>query len=326
MLNLLRHLKLTCRGPATEMWQTGIVHARAENLLTQAQLENARITWLPTPQTFHFVADPFGIEHDGYFTVFVEAFDYRVKRGEIHYYQYDQQWQLTGHGVALRRKKHLSYPSILRDGDAIYMLPEENKSGKLTLYRAKNFPSEWEPVATLLDLPAIDASVVKHDGKWWMFYALPGDNGEAMRQLHVAYADALTGPWTEHAANPVRDALDSARPAGLPFVHENALYLPTQDGTVSYGGAVNFLRIDTLTPDQFAATVVSRLTPSAHINANYLDGLHTFAQAGEVTMIDVKHLSYCQKRRLINWERRIRRVLKLPPKRPVSMQKFAAQP
>ena len=308
MWNPLRYRKIPAAKSATELWQVGIVRQPRGDLLASGMLAQADVLWLPDPGPFRFNADPFGIAKDGGFTVFVEALDYRVKRGEIHYYQYDQAWKFVARGVALRAPFHLSYPTILRDGDAIYMLPEAHKSGKLTLYRAMRFPDQWEPVATLLDLPAIDASVVHYENRWWMFFALPGPNGRALRELHVAYADALTGPWQLHPANPVREAHDSARPGGLPFLHEGALHLPVQDCTHSYGQALNLLRIDTLTPNDFAATLTAHLSP-AGMHPQYADGLHTLSGEGNVSLIDVKRLDRSPGRGWINLQRRLRRFV-----------------
>ena len=290
----------------TDLWQVGIVHRPMGDLLTPGALAAADITWLPSQRSFAFLADPFGLWHEGELTVFVEAYDYRTKRGEIYYYRYDEAWNMTGTGVALRSPHHLSYPQIIRDGDEIYMLPEAHRSGTLTLYRAERFPDQWTPVSTLLDLPAIDASVIRHQNRWWMFFTLPGPDRRAFRELHLAYADALTGPWTLHAANPVRLAQDSARPGGAPFVHDGELYLPTQDCTHSYGDAVIMLRIDTLTTEAFEAVSVIRLGPEG-LNPYYADGLHTISACGEVTLIDVKRIDHSP-RRWIDLERKLRRV------------------
>ncbi len=292
----------------TELWQTGIVHQPVADVLAAGALAKARITWLPPQPSFCFVADPFGIWHNGALTVFVEYMDYRTKHGEIHYYQYDAEWNIVKSGLALRTDVHISYPQIISDGGEIYMLPEAYRSGKLTLYRAKRFPDEWEPVATLLDVPAIDASVIHFENRWWMFYALPGSDKRALRELHVAYADSLTGPWHQHAANPVRIALDSARPSGTPFVHEGALHIPTQNSTTSYGEAINLLRVETLTPDSFVANITANLSPLG-VNSGYKDGLHTLSPCGNVTLIDLKHIDRSFRRRLINLQRRLRRVL-----------------
>lgn len=296
--------------PTTEIWHPGIVHQPVSELLTPGALAKARITWLPIQPHFTFLADPFGIWKDGVLTVFVEHMAYRTKHGEIRYCQYNQDMVLVKEGLALRTQTHISYPQIIENGGEVYMLPEAYRSGKLTLYRAKQFPDQWEPVADLLNVPAIDASVVKFQNRWWMFYALPGKEQRALREVHVAYADSLTGPWHPHANNPVRVALDSARPSGTPFVHEDALYLPTQNSTTTYGEAINVLKITALSPTSFEASIAANLTPGG-IFPGYSDGLHTLSACGGVTLIDVKKIDRSHTRRLVNLERRLRRALRL---------------
>lgn len=292
----------------TELWHTGIVAAPIADLMTSEALHAAEIRWLPDPGPFRFIADPFGLWHDGRLTVFAEALDYRVKRGEIHYYTLDAGRQVVEQGLALREPFHLSYPVVLADGDDTFMLPEGHRSGRLTLYRAERFPDRWAPLQTLLDLPAIDASPVFYKGRWWMFFALPGEDNRAMRELHVAFADSLKGPWHLHPANPVRTALDSARPGGTPFEHDGALVLPTQDCVGGYGRGISLLRFDALTETQVETSLVSKLVPEG-LRGGWDDGLHTLSAAGNVTLIDVKRLDPSPGRMWIDLQRRLRRLL-----------------
>lgn len=294
--------------PTTDLWQVGIVHQPLHTLNSQQALLKAKITWLPEPRDFRFIADPFAVRRDNALTVFVEALDYRNKRGEIHYYRYNDAYQLLDQGVALATPHHLSYPFLIEDNDEIYMLPEQYQSGKLTLYRAVEFPHRWEEVATLMNIPVIDASVIHLAGKWWMFYTLPGDNKRQLRELHVAYADTLMGPWQQHPANPVRTGFESSRPGGSPFVHAGGLYLPTQDCRKAYGDAITLLRIDTLSETAFAATPVTHLLPDG-IHWAYADGLHTLSACGDVTLIDLKRVDYSRRRRRINLLRKLQRLL-----------------
>lgn len=285
----------------TDLWQVGMVRQPISAALEAMAWPSAPIVWLPPQRSFCFLADPFGVWRDNQLTVFVEALDYRRKIGEIQYFRYTADFRLLDSGVALRQPYHLSYPYLIEDGGELYMLPEAHKSGKLTLYRSVGFPHMWEPVADLLDQPAIDASVIYHKNRWWMFYALPGS---ATDELQCGYAETLTGTWTPHPMNPVRRALDSARPGGTPFVHMGELYLPTQDCRATYGGAVSLLHITVLTPEAFAGEVVRYLPPPEGY-----DGLHTLSACGEVTLLDVKRIDHSPARRWINWQRRVARVL-----------------
>ena len=291
----------------TELWQVGIVH-RPLAAVVEGGLEGAAITWLPEPGSFRFNADPFGLWHDGRFTAMVEAYDYRNKRGEIHFYTYNADWRLAATGVALRPPFHLSYPQLIRHGAEIYMLPEAHQSGRLTLYRADLFPQAWTAVADLMEVPAIDATPFQHDGRWWMAYGLPGADNRAMRELHLAHAPGLLGPWTLHPGNPVRTGLESSRPGGQAVVIEGVVHLPTQDCTRGYGVGLNLLRLDVLTPDRFSAEIVKRFTPD-NLHPRFGDGLHTLSGDGEVTLIDVKRLDRSPGRWKIDLRRRLGRWL-----------------
>lgn len=293
-----------------DIWRSGFVRRGLSSVAATAGVKASEVTWLPDSGAFQYVADPFGIVRDDVLTVFVEAFDYRVRRGEIHFYQYDADDALIARGVALTQPVHLSYPSLIEDGGELYMLPEGYKAGGLTLYRCVRFPDVWEPVRQIMDVPAIDATVVRHGDRWWAFYALPGPDDRAMRELHVASADRLTGPWIPHAANPVRSGFDASRPGGTAFVHDGALHLPVQDCSTTYGAAITLLRIDVLTPDAFEATAVQRFGPEGLL-ADHEDGFHTLSGLGDVTFVDVKGIRQSSSEGWIKAQFKVRRLLGL---------------
>jgi hypothetical protein len=290
---------------ATEIWQVGIWRAPVSTIARGGVSALPAPIWLPAPGDFRFLADPFGIWRDGTLWVFVEAFDYRTKHGEIRYFAFDSQLRPAAAGLALRTAHHLSYPQVFEHAGAMYMLPEAHRSGRLTLYRARQFPDQWEPAAVILDAPAIDATIVRVEELWWMFFTLPGPDRRAMRELHAAYASAPTGPWRLHPRNPVRRDLASARPGGSPFMHDGRLVMPTQNCTTAYGEAVTLLRVDALTPETFVSDVIGRIGPTeAGVDAR---GLHTLSGCGPITLFDVKHIDRSPRRGLINLTRRLRR-------------------
>jgi len=293
-----------------DIWRSGFIRRPIVEVAHEAKLEAELIVWLPECGSFRYEADPFAIERDGVVTVFVEAFDYRVRRGEIHYRQFDRENRETGRGLALAQPFHLSYPSLIEDHGELYMLPEGYKGGGLDLYRCVAFPDRWERVARLVEGPVVDATVVRHRERWWMFHALFGSANRAMRELHVAWAEALTGPWTPHPGNPVRAYFESARPGGSAFVMDDALHLPVQDCGPSYGAAINLLRLDALTPDSFTATQVGRFEPGALL-AGHADGLHTLSGLGGVTCLDVKGVRRSPAEGLVRAQYKFRRLLGL---------------
>ena len=293
-----------------DIWRCGFVRRSLNSVVATAGVDAGEVTWLPPLEPFQFIADPFGIEREGVLTVFAEAFDYRVRRGEIHFYLYDAEDRLIRQGVALAEPFHLSYPSLIEDGGELYMLPEGYKSGGLTLYRCVRFPDQWAPVQRLGEVAAIDATVVKRGDRWWMFYAVQGPDDQAMREMHAAWAPSLKGPWTPHTANPVRTGFETSRPGGTAFVHQGELHLPVQDCTTTYGKAISLLKINELTPDRFEADVVWRLEPGALLEG-FGDGLHTLSGHGGVTFIDVKSIRHSSAEGWIRTQYKLRRLLGL---------------
>lgn len=270
-----------------DVWRCAIVRQSAGAIL-QHGIDPGALTWLPDMPAFAFRADPFGLWRDDKLYVFAEAFDYRSRIGHIDVLTYDEGLRLVNCETVLKTPWHLSYPFVFEaDGDT-WMLPEAYKSGTLTLYRARQFPDVWEPVCEIpLDGGAIDATPLRHEGKWWLFYAPSADKAARRSHLHVAWSEKLTGPWRLHPLNPVRVDLGSARPGGTPIVLDGTITLPVQDCRQTYGGAIRLLSITTLSESRFEASDVAGLTAPAWATP-FTEGFHTFAQTGPVTLIDVK--------------------------------------
>lgn len=274
----------------TDIWRLGVVAAPIAEAAAPGALARLPIHWLPAGPSFTFLADPFGIRQDGRLFVFAEAYDYRTRHGVIDVLELDGALRVIARRTVLREPWHLSYPCVFEAEGAIWMTPEAHRSGGVTLYRAEVFPDRWTPAGRFeLDTPAIDPTVFRHDGLWWMAYAPDGPQTAKQGRLHLAWAEAPTGPWRPHARNPVRKSRTSSRPGGPPIEIEGQLILPVQDCAATYGHAIRLLRVNILTPDRFEADVGSPITSPATA-APYRDGLHTFSACGDLTLIDVKRI------------------------------------
>lgn len=297
--------------PASDFWQVGLVPARITALLDGSSLValRERITWLPDPGAWRYLADPFGLSRGGKTHVFVEAFDYRTKHAVIEHHEFgpDLAWQ--GKSVALARPFHLSYPFLVEDRGDVFMIPESHRAGEIALYRARRFPGEWvRETALLSGLPGAEASLLRHEGRWWMFFTMVGSNARDQRELHLAHADALTGPWRLHPQNPIVVDCAGARPGGTPFVAPNGrVLLPVQDCSQTYGGAIRFLEFSRLEPDLVeVGRVAGRLTGDM-ASSSHREGFHTLAGCGDLTLIDVKKIVRSWARYQVDFKRRIAR-------------------
>jgi hypothetical protein len=274
----------------TDIWRTGVVHARMAEIVAAGSVAGRAISWLPAGPPFTFLADPFGIWRDDQLFVFLEAYDYRTRIGGIDVLRFDAAFNLLDRRPCLREPWHLSYPAIIESDGETWMLPEAHRSGTLTLYRAVDFPTRWEAAHMIpLDCVAIDASPIFHDGLWWLFYSPAGDKRAKMSKLHIAFAESLAGPWRPHPLNPVRIDASSSRPGGTPIVVDGRLIIPTQDCRNTYGGAIRMLRVNRLTSDLFDAEADEPIAPPADF-APFNEGLHTLSACGDVTLIDAKRI------------------------------------
>ena len=261
-------------------WNVGIMNEPIERLLHAG--DKGSIQWLPTRRGA-WAADPFGIERDGELHVLFEDFSRQVNRGVISHVAIGADGAVSDPEVVLDVGVHASYPFLIEREGTVFMLPETSAAGELVLYEAVEFPRRWRRVKALLPgVPAVDASVVEHEGRWWMFAGILGRGQN--HTLFVWHAPDLTGPWTGHAANPVKTDARSTRSGGTPFVVEGKLYRPSQDCSRRYGGRSVLNRIDVITPASFTERPIKALVPRR--GSPYPQGLHTISAVGARTLID----------------------------------------
>ncbi|TXD80871.1 glycosyl hydrolase family 43 [Mitsuaria sp. TWR114] len=302
------------KRPKSDFWTVGVVPERLDRLSPERLRElRDRIVWMPEAGDWRYYADPFALREGDALHVFVEHFDYRTKRADLQRLTLnlaDGAWSTPQ--PVLRQPFHLSYPFVFEHEGQVWMVPESSQAAEVALYRAVDGAERWERwervCALLPGVHAVDASLLRHEGRWWMFYAVIGPDKRDQRELHLAWADTLQGPWTPHAANPVRSAHDGARPAGTPFVDaDGRVTLPVQDSRTSYGGATRWLRFDRLTPQAVEVRALPATFTGDLAHPGFLSGLHTMSACGDLTLIDVKRIDRSRHRQWLDWKRRVRR-------------------
>ncbi|MBT0717513.1 hypothetical protein HGT71_04365 [Rosenbergiella epipactidis] len=292
----------------TEIWRIGVINAPIQDVARAASLEHFPITWIEADKSLCFLADPFGLWREGKLYLFAEAYDYRTQRGYIEAFILDQNFRVLEKRMVLKEDWHLSYPYVFEAEGEIWMLPEGYKSGRLTLYKAIEFPWRWqaEPRFSFPEA-AIDATPYFHDGRWWMFYTPPAPKAARTNTLKLATANHLFGPWDSVPIQTLREDIHGARMGGTPFTLDGNLVLPTQDCSRTYGGALQLLSLPDSTLDQPSLSQTKRIE-APHRYAPFHDGLHTLAQAGPVTLVDTKRTIIGSPHRLAielaRWRRR----------------------
>lgn len=270
-------------------WRIGVIEAPIREVVDAAG--RLPIRWLAASNG-RFAADPFGLERDGVLHVFFEEYDHALSRGIISHLAIAADGTASEPEAVLDAGVHASYPFVVEDGGSTFLLPETAAAGRLTLYEAVEFPRRWRPAATLLDgVPAVDATIVQHDGRWWLF-ATRLDRG-ANHNLFVWHAPELLGPWTAHQANPVKTDARSARPGGTPYAHDGRLFRPAQDDSFAYGGRIVVNEVDVLTPRLFHERSIQVVAPEP--GSPFPDGLHTLSAAAGRTLIDGNRRRFVRK-------------------------------
>ncbi|MCJ2125807.1 formyl transferase [Methylobacterium sp. J-077] len=231
-----------------------------------------------------FYADPFAIAHGGSVTLFVEEFDYRRGKGVISALGFDAAGPRGRPEPVLELATHLSYPFVFEADGAVWMIPESHASGTIDLYRATAFPGGWVHEAVLVDdVVAGDATLLRHDGGWWMFATVRAGGGSYSDTLHLWHAPHFRGPWTPHPRNPVLIDVGSARAAGPIVARDGALIRPVQDCRRGYGAALGLARILRLDAEGYEQRVETRLGPGAAWPGSRL---HMLSAAGGFEFID----------------------------------------
>jgi len=267
----------------TELWTVGIRRLRdAAGLLCDTD----RYQWIRAPAR-HWYADPFVFCNDGDAYLFMEDFEEDRGRGRIVCTRIDANGSVGAPDPVLERPYHLSYPHVFRHGGEIFMIPETGSNNSVELYRAVSFPSKWELVRVLYKGPAFDTTVLFDNGSFWFFTSLSVDAGRHSSQLLLFCSDRVDGDWRMHPASPISNDSRFARGAGTIMRLGPTLVRPAQDCSWTYGGAVNFRRIESLTQSSYRESEYGMIGPEKIAGGL---GVHTYNRSDSIEVIDARVL------------------------------------
>ena len=284
-----------------DSWNVGVVNSPIHRFTDPVFVPDVK--WLPYRQAKRFIADPFAIAPG---ELLAEEFDYDLNRGYlVRLRQVGERLEVE---KVLDDGRHLSYPYLLKVDGAVYMIPESAASREVALYRMDTDGSFTKVCTLLSNLAALDASVIRYEGRWWMFTT--DADGPKDANLHIFYADELTGSWMAHPLNPVKMDVCSSRPAGTPFIHNGQLFRPAQNCSVTYGGAMALNRVEILTPTQFKEVTIRELRHEGQ--SRYRIGFHTLAAGDGITVVDGRCDETNLELVMRNMTHKLKRLLKLP--------------
>lgn len=197
-----------------------------------------------------FVADPFMLRRGGLWFMLFEVLNAETGRGEIGLAESADGLAWRYRRIVLAEPFHLSYPYLFESGGEYYMIPETLGLGRVELYRARDFPEDWERAGTLVEGVCADPTVFRHAGRWWMYACTaPGPHDT----LCLYHAGELNGHWALHPRSPlVAGDASRARPAGRVVSHGGRLLRFAQDCTPIYGTQVRAFEVHNLTPEDYS--------------------------------------------------------------------------
>ena len=88
------------------------------------------------PPSGWFWADPFSIERDGRYWIFFEELPLGAAKAHISVVEVRRDGTTWGPVKVLERPYHLSYPFLVEEDGALFMIPETADNGTVEIYRS----------------------------------------------------------------------------------------------------------------------------------------------------------------------------------------------
>ncbi len=251
-----------------EIWNIGV--APKDDL--------SAIKWAPQLSKSTYQADPF-MDNEG--NVYFELYDYRDGKGSIAARTFkNNAW--GDFKTILSTDIHYSYPFVVSNNEKQYIMPEQFEANEVALYAlGQNGVSNK---AHMLQGDWVDTTVYEQDGLFWLFCSPQQHSNE---ELHLFYADSLTGNYQPHPLNPIMVDISGSRPGGKLYIDEQGrLIRPSQNSTHTYGGSITLNHITVLSTTNYREERVGAVQPEK--DSCYNKALHTFSIEGNNAIIDGK--------------------------------------
>jgi hypothetical protein len=284
------HLKVTGKL-YFKRYVIGICKDQIENIIRNKTFD-PEIKWLPLRSFRKFQADPFIVSlEDESINIVLEEFAYKDHYARIALLTLDKSFGKIGYKNLLDTKSHISYPFVFSENDKIYLFPEAKRSGKLSCYEFHPEPANLSFVKHVLEVPLVDATIIKHNDSYWIF-------GSSFREdkkyeLFVYFSDNLLGPYTAHSANPVKVGFDGIRSAGAFFVVDGCIYRPTQNCEIEYGDSITINKVTQLNKANIIEEPYMKISISRNNSHNRkLHTIHTINIKGDFIVVDGKYWTF----------------------------------
>ena len=229
-------------------------------------------------------ADPFLLDvTDNRIIVLVEEFVYDNRRGRLSQLTIDRKTtKLLDVSVVLELSTHLSFPYIIRKDKRIYIMPENNQSGKLWIYEYDERLCKCVNPKVVIERPLIDAQYLPFDGKHYIF-AQDISDGIMTKdfRVYIYRSDDMFGNYELFQV--IENNRPEMRGAGEILSFNRKLIRPVQSCIINYGHETIFKEIS-YSNDRFEEHEIGRLPPNRRVKMPLQ--LHTFNSLNDCIVID----------------------------------------
>lgn len=275
-------------------WAVAIRPHKEEGLFdTPMEFQVLKNTWR------YWCADPFAFDYDGKTYIFMEVLDMIAQRGTIGY-RVIENGKVGPIRICIRTPYHMSYPMIFTRGEEILMIPECHESRKMTVYRAVNFPDEWELVEEVVEGKMVcDTNYLSHQGREYLMttpiHGIPYCYDTV--ELYCRNGDR----WEFCSVGPMVIGAESARNGGHFVKWNGELIRPSQNCGNSYGEKLVINRVKKLSPECYREEIWKEISiRDIRTDRGQFDGIHTFNCSVSYDVIDLRMASRFQPLKLIH--------------------------
>ena len=258
-------------------------------------LNKAKDPFVVLPNTKDFwYADP-SIVYDKENTyVFMEAFEKKEHIGRIAVSHFEKDGILSTPQVILKEPFHLSFPTIVRWNDKLYMIPETCQCNSLCIYECLQFPHQWNLYKPFdVGCKLVDTIVLeKTKEKLTLQTSTWQEPNFLNTKFQIYYLKNQDGTLTLEADqefNSKQTFSTKNRNAGSLFSYKNSLVHPVQvSSDVQYGLYIDFWKYSGV--EQIASEKITAIQPKdiviEKINPKAVAGIHSYCSDGNYEVID----------------------------------------
>ncbi|SHJ12604.1 hypothetical protein SAMN05444280_11194 [Tangfeifania diversioriginum] len=270
-------------------WTIGIFRDNIDNIIKNKSFD-PDIYWLNLKSLAKFDADPFFLEsNDGSISVIFEEYLYKNNYGNISMMSLDHDFKEINRKTVLDIKSHLSYPFVYKENNKVYVFPESKQSGSLSCYEYVSEKKSLVFIKIMLDLPLLDSTIIKHNGKYYIFGTTSKNDNEYY--LHLFFSDSLLGTYIAHPNNPVKEGLNGTRSAGNFIRVDGVLYRPAQNCEEQYGKSITIQKVTELSETKFVEETYMDICINKIKNKN-IHTIHTINIMDNIIAVDGMHWTF----------------------------------